>query len=124
MYSRGPWVVGIRGLIDPFHTKSLLRFLCVQKKQWRTAVERTVLASVRALHFLHRLGTECVSGVSQALPDVVRADLESEHSDSRDEDDGGSRLTKWQPRREKADVSQDCTDSDSPDADNLAEESR
>jgi hypothetical protein len=28
-----PWVVGIRGLIDPFHIESLLRFLCVQQKQ-------------------------------------------------------------------------------------------
>ena len=110
-----PWVVGIRGLIDPFHIESLLRFLCVQQKQWRTAVERTVLASVQALHFLHRVR---FGGLSEP----VRPDLESEQSDSADEDGAGLRLAKRKPRQEKADVSHDCTDSDSLEADNLAEE--
>jgi hypothetical protein len=112
------WMVGIRGLIDPFRIESLLNFQCVQQKQWRSAVERTCfLASFRALHFLHRVRFG-------GLPNAVRPDLESEHSDSPDEDDVGSRLAKRQHHRDKADVSHGCTDSDSPEADSLAEESR
>ena len=55
----------------------------------------------------------------------MRPDLESEQSDSPDEGDVGSLLANRQPRREKADVSHDCTNSDSlaREADNLAEES-
>jgi hypothetical protein len=88
----------------------------VQQKQWRTAVERTVLASVQALHFLHRVR---FGGLSEP----ARPDLESEQSDSPDEDGVGLRLAKRKPRQEKADVSHDCTDSDSLQADNLAEKS-
>ena len=45
-----------------------------------------------------------------------------EQSDSTDEDGAGLRLAKLKPRQETADVSHDCTDSDSLEADNLAEE--
>ncbi len=53
-----PWVVAFRGVIDPRHIESLLRFLGIQRKHWQVAVERSVPASVRAFHFLHtvRLG--------------------------------------------------------------------
>ena len=50
-----PWVVGIRGMVDPQSINALLGFLEIPKKHWQTAVERTVLASVRALHFLHKV---------------------------------------------------------------------
>ena len=50
-----PWVVGIRGMVDPQSINALLGFLEIPKKHWQTAVERTVLASVRALYFLHRV---------------------------------------------------------------------
>ena len=50
-----PWVVGIRGLIDLVHLESALKFLDVDRKSWKLAVERTVLASVRAFHFLHKV---------------------------------------------------------------------
>ncbi len=36
-----PWVVGIRGMIDPLHVQSLLKFAEIQQKHWKTAVERT-----------------------------------------------------------------------------------
>ena len=42
-------------MIDPQYIGALLGFLEIPKKHWQTAVERTVLASVRALHFLHRV---------------------------------------------------------------------
>ena len=64
-----PWVVGVRGLVDRFHIESLQRFLCVQQKHWLAAVEHTVLASVLALHFLHRVRFG-------GLQDAVRPELE------------------------------------------------
>jgi hypothetical protein len=48
-----PWVVGIQGTINPKHIQSLLKFLGIQRKHWQAAVEKTVLASVRAFYFLH-----------------------------------------------------------------------
>ena len=50
-----PWVVGISGLIDPLHLESALKFLDVQRKLWKLVVERTVLASVKAFQFLHKV---------------------------------------------------------------------
>ena len=50
-----PWVVGIRGMIDPRLIGALLGFLTIPQKHWRPAVERTALASVQALYFLHRV---------------------------------------------------------------------
>jgi ribonuclease HI len=50
-----PWVVGIRGLIDPSCIVSLFTFLDVPRKHHKTAIERTVLASVKALYFMHQV---------------------------------------------------------------------
>jgi len=50
-----PWIVGIRGMIIPQHILALMEFVAIPKKYWHKAVERTVLASVRALYFLHRV---------------------------------------------------------------------
>ena len=50
-----PWVVGFRGFIDPAHLGALLSFLRVPRPQWRVAAERSALASVRALYFMHRV---------------------------------------------------------------------
>jgi hypothetical protein len=50
-----PWVVGIRGLIDPSLIVSLLALLDIPYKHRKTAVERTVLASVKALYFMHQV---------------------------------------------------------------------
>ena len=49
------WVVGIRGLLHPPHICALLQFLEVPQKHWLPAVEGTVLASVDAFYFLHRV---------------------------------------------------------------------
>ena len=50
-----PGVVGIRGMINPAHVESLLKFIGIQQILWKVAVERSVLASVRAFHFLHKV---------------------------------------------------------------------
>ncbi len=50
-----PWVLGIRGLIDPSCIVSLFTFLDVSRKHHKTAIERTVLASVKALYFMHQV---------------------------------------------------------------------
>ncbi len=73
-----PWAVGIRGMIDPRHVESLLKFLGIQRKHWQVAVERSVLASVRAFHFLHtvRFG---------GRPEAMRTAFDPEDSDSEQE---------------------------------------
>jgi hypothetical protein len=38
-----PWVVGIRGMIDPRQVESLLKFLGIQRKHWQVAVARQFL---------------------------------------------------------------------------------
>jgi hypothetical protein len=52
-----PWVVRIRlgGMLDPAHVESLLKFIGIQQKHWKVAAERSVLASVRSFHFLHKV---------------------------------------------------------------------
>jgi hypothetical protein len=47
------WVVGISDVIDPAHVESLLKFFGLQRTHWKVVVERLLLASVRAFHFLH-----------------------------------------------------------------------
>ncbi len=50
-----PWVVGIRVLMDPSHIVSLLTFLDIPSKHSKAAVERTALASVKALYSMHQV---------------------------------------------------------------------
>ena len=95
-----PWVVGIRGMINPLHVHSLLKFAEIHHKHWKTAVERSVLASVRAFHFLHRVRFG-------GLPETVRSDLDPDCNDSRsDNEEEGAR-----PKRlSRNDTTQDCAD--------------
>ena len=107
-----PWVVGIRGTIDPLHIESLLKFLGIQRKHWQVAVERTVLASVRAFHFLHKVRFA-------GLPDAGRPDLDPDHSDHASDEEVGDGGTKRKSNRRKAGAAKDCTDSDSSEGNNL-----
>ena len=97
-----PWVVGIRGMIDPLHIESLLKFLDIQRKHWRTVIERTVLASVRALYFLF-------GGLSEA----ISPDLDSENSAPVSHAKEMAVGTKRKPHRQERGAAQECTDSDS-----------
>ena len=76
-----PWVVGIRGMIDPSHVHALLKFLELPNRHWHLAVDRTVLASVRAFSFLHKVRFG-------GLPETVLPDLDPDHSEE-DSDDAG-----------------------------------
>ena len=104
-----PLVVGICGMIDPSHVGSLLKFLHIQQKHWHGAIEKTVLASVQAFHFLHKIRFGGRLGVG-------RLDLSPEHNVSTDDDDvvDGGRPRKY--RRARATL--DCTNSDSMATDN------
>ena len=99
-----PLVVGICCMIDPSHVESLLKFLHIQQRLWHGMIERIVLASVQAFHFLHkvRFGGRL---------EVVRLDPSPEHNDSTEDDDvvdcGRTR------KSQRAGVTLDCTDSDS-----------
>ncbi len=89
-------------MIDLLHVESLLKFLDIQQKLWHGAIEQTVLASVQALHFLHRVRFK-------GRLEVGRPDLGPELNDSTDDDDvvDGGRTRKSQ----RAGATLDCTDS-------------
>ncbi len=114
-----PWVVGIHGMIDPSHVQSLLKFLEILNQHWQTAVELTVLASVRAFYFLHRVR---FGGLPKL--ETVRPDLDPDHSAEDSDDANGGQRIKRNPHQSLASAPPDCTDSDSPDTDGLGEESR
>jgi ribonuclease HI len=50
-----PWVVGARGLVQEQAMHHALEYLEVPKTSWRPIIEDTVLASVSALAFMHRI---------------------------------------------------------------------
>ena len=101
-----PWVVGIRGMIDPVYVESLLKFIGIQRKLWKVAVERSVLASVRAFHYLHKVR---FGGLSRAVcPDLDPSNSDSERDASKDD-----RVAKRRSRRSLTNLAQDYTDSDS-----------
>jgi hypothetical protein len=72
-----PWVVGIRGMIDSSHVESLLKFLGIQQRHWRVAIERTAIASVRAFHFLHKV----------RFGGPIRPDLDPDDNSNTSDDD-------------------------------------
>jgi len=50
-----PWVVGARGLVQEKAMAQALEYLEVPKAVWRSIIEDTVLASISALAFMHRI---------------------------------------------------------------------
>jgi hypothetical protein len=79
-----PWVVGIRGLLDPHQINALLEFLEIHKRHWQTAAERTVLASVHALHYMHRVrydGSQGGQAVDRTLCTRTNTDEEDNNLD-------------------------------------------
>ncbi len=85
-------MVGIRGTIDPTHIQSLLKFLDIHRRHWHVAVEKTVLASVRAFYFLHtvRFGR---------LQEDARPPYDPDHSDDDSVDVMGRIPDKRSPHR-------------------------
>ncbi len=62
-----PWIVGIRSFIYPSLIVSLLNFLDIPSKYRKVAVECTVLASVKALYFMHQVRFGGMCGRMQAV---------------------------------------------------------
>jgi len=50
-----PWVVGIRGFVDTNHLYAALEYLAIPESQWKIMIENSVLASVRALAYMHKI---------------------------------------------------------------------
>ena len=50
-----PWVVGIRGLANTKHLHAALAFLDIPRQKWKDKIEDSVLASVRALAYMHKI---------------------------------------------------------------------
>jgi hypothetical protein len=80
-------------------------------------LERTVIASVRAFHFLHRVRFG-------GLAEPQRSELDSEHSDADSSANVKGVGAKRKPRRREAEDAQNYTDSDSSAADDLMEQPR
>ena len=72
-----PWVVGIRGLIDPEPICALLKFLDIPRVHWQLVIDRTVLASVQALHFLHQVRFGGSPGTMGSMQDPETSDMEA-----------------------------------------------
>ena len=102
-----PWVVGIRGMTDPSHVHALLKFLELPNRHWQAAVDRTVLASVRAFSFLHKVRFG-------GLPETVRPGPDPDHSEEDSDDAGSGKRAQRYPYRSTTNAPQECTDSDSP----------
>ena len=79
-----PWVVGIRGLIDPSLIVSLLNFLDIPSKYRNVAVERTVLASVRALYFMHQVRFGGMYGRMRAVDSRQNNSSDDEKTDDEE----------------------------------------
>ncbi len=105
-YTDKGWIVhvGIRGMIDPSHVESLLKYLSIQRKHWWVAVDQIALASVRAFHFLHKLR---FWGPLEA----VHPDLDPDNGYSASDEEVGVAVTKRMYRRNNAGPSPDGTDS-------------
>ncbi len=50
-----PWVVDIREFADLKHLHIALEYLAIPKSQWKVIIEDSVLASVRALAYMHKI---------------------------------------------------------------------
>ena len=59
------------GLVHPPHICALLQFLEVPRKHWLPIVESTVLASVQAFYFLHRVR---FGGLPRGDPSLLGSD--------------------------------------------------
>jgi hypothetical protein len=83
-----PLVAGIRGLIHLPHIHALLNFLDTPQKHWSTTIASTVLASVKALYFLHRVRFGGLPTVTlELLEDGLITYLgDSDDTDSSDRD--------------------------------------
>ncbi len=50
-----PWVVDIRGFVDTKHLYAAFEYLAIPESQWKIMIENSVLASVRALAYMHKI---------------------------------------------------------------------
>jgi hypothetical protein len=108
------WVVGICGIIDPSHVHSLLKFLEISIMHPQTAVERTVLSSVRSSFS----STQCALEDSPKLCDLTWIQTTAQRTVMMKKVGSGSSGTRT------AGAPQDSTDSDSQDTDSIGEESQ
>jgi hypothetical protein len=101
-------------MIDPAHVEALLKFIGIQQKLWKVAVERSVLASVRAFHYLYKVR---FGGLSSA----VRPDLDPSNSDNEQDGSKDDAVAKKKSRRSHTNLARDYTDSDSSESFSRAE---
>jgi hypothetical protein len=91
-HGRGPQLLHrARYTSDPAHVEFLPKFIGIQRKHWKVAAEQSVLASARAIHYLHMRFGE----LSNA---ATRSDLNSDNSDCEQKDSkDGAVAKRWKP---------------------------
>ena len=91
----------LRGLLHPPHICATLQFLEVPPQHWPLAVESTVLASVNALYFLHRVRFGGPSERGLCATGCDNAEQAANASDSSDLEEirgcKGKRGSPWSP---------------------------
>jgi hypothetical protein len=50
-----PWVISISGLADMANLQKALSFLDISQQKWRDIIEDSMLASARALAYMHKV---------------------------------------------------------------------
>jgi hypothetical protein len=61
-----PWVVGIRGFAKVKHLQAALHFLNIPRRKWSAIIADSVLTSVQALAYLHRIRYSAANSLSTA----------------------------------------------------------
>jgi hypothetical protein len=89
-----PWVMGIRGLADTKHLHVAVAFLDIPKPKWKDILvlifEHSVLASVRALVYMHKI--QYSSASHQSTMEAVNLLASTQETAGRDDD---LRLNAW-----------------------------
>ena len=98
-------------MIDPLHVESLLKFLGIHRKLWQAAAEQTVFVTVLAIHFLSQ-------SILWGAFRTCAAPTQSTATASVAEGPGEER-TKRKSRWGNTGAALVCTDSNSPEADDL-----
>ena len=93
-----PFVVGIRGLIHIPHIHALLKFLDAPRKYWATTVESTVLASVKAFYFLHRVRFGGLPTRGLLEPGLSTHPVKTDDTDTSDDENPHSAPEHWGKR--------------------------
>jgi hypothetical protein len=105
-----PWVMGIRGLIDPAHVASLLEFLDIPQQCLQSAIDRSLMGSVQDVYYIHQVRFCGLQGVTRR--DRILEDSDSDEGNISELSIGRAckRLQEYQLTKEGADSTAESED--------------